>query len=92
MVDASTGTHPNDIHDYVLEDDVSATTNTDELFEEQDEKENVEVESKITPLYDEVIFVFISRVFLNLFLISNWSWMLVWKSYFSPIQVTISLQ
>jgi hypothetical protein len=37
MIDASPGTGPNDIHDYVPEDDVSIITNTEELFEEQDE-------------------------------------------------------
>jgi hypothetical protein len=46
MMDASPGPpHPNDIHD--LEDDVSIIPNTKELFEEQDEKENVEARSKI---------------------------------------------
>jgi hypothetical protein len=30
MIDASPGTHPNDIHDCVLEDDVSVVTNTDD--------------------------------------------------------------
>jgi hypothetical protein len=30
-----------------VEDDVSVVTNTKELFEEQDERENVETESKI---------------------------------------------
>jgi hypothetical protein len=37
MIDASPGTVPNDIHDYVPEDDVSTVTNTEEIFEEQDE-------------------------------------------------------
>jgi hypothetical protein len=37
MIDASPGTGPNNIHDYVLEDDVFIITNTEELFEEQDE-------------------------------------------------------
>jgi hypothetical protein len=46
MMDASPGPpHPNNIHD--LEDDVSIIPNTKELFEEQDEKENVEARSKI---------------------------------------------
>ena len=47
MIDASPGTGPNDIHDFVLEDDVSIIMNTKELFEEQDEKENMEAEGKI---------------------------------------------
>ena len=56
-IDASLGTHPNDIHDSIPEDNVSVITNTKELFEEQDEKENVEVESKIMPLSPiEVVF------------------------------------
>jgi hypothetical protein len=42
MIDASPGTDLNDIHDFVLEDDVSIIMNTKELFEEQDEKENVD--------------------------------------------------
>jgi hypothetical protein len=42
MIDASPGTDLNDIHDFVLEDDVSIITNTKELFQEQDEKENVD--------------------------------------------------
>ena len=46
-IDTSPGTGPNNIHDSVPEDDVSIVTNIKELFEEQDEKENVEVESKI---------------------------------------------
>jgi hypothetical protein len=37
VIDASPGTGPTDIHDYVPEDDVSIITNTEELFEEQDE-------------------------------------------------------
>jgi hypothetical protein len=37
MIDASPGTHPNDIHDCVPEDDVSIIMSTKELFEEQDE-------------------------------------------------------
>jgi hypothetical protein len=44
MIDASPGHHPNNIHD--SEDDVSVVPNTEELFEEEDEKENVEVRSK----------------------------------------------
>jgi hypothetical protein len=57
MIDASPGTHPNDIHYCVQEDNVSIITNTKEHFEEQDEKENVEVESKIMPLSPiEVVF------------------------------------
>jgi hypothetical protein len=46
-IDTSPGTGPNNIHDSVPEDDVSIVTNIKELFEEQDEKENVEAESKI---------------------------------------------
>ncbi len=46
-IDAPPGTGPNDIHDSILEDDVSIVPNTKELFEEQDEKENVEAGSKI---------------------------------------------
>jgi hypothetical protein len=42
-----TGTGPNNIHDSVLEDDVSVVPNIKALFEEQDEKENVQAESKI---------------------------------------------
>jgi hypothetical protein len=47
-IDASLGTHLNDIHDSVQpKNDVSIINNTEELFQEQDEKENVEAESKI---------------------------------------------
>jgi hypothetical protein len=45
MIDASPGLCPNNIYD--LEDDVSIIPNTKELFEEQDEKKNVEARSKI---------------------------------------------
>jgi hypothetical protein len=38
MIDASPGTGLNNIHDFVLEDDVSIITNTKEIFEEQDEQ------------------------------------------------------
>ena len=47
MIDASPGTGPNNIHDYVPEDDVSIITNTEELFEEQDEMEDMAADSKI---------------------------------------------
>ena len=46
-IDTSPGTGSNNIHDSVPEDDVSIVTNIKELFEEQDEKENEEAESKI---------------------------------------------
>jgi hypothetical protein len=47
MIDASPGTGLNDIHDFVLGDDVSFIMNTKELFEEQDEMENMEADGKI---------------------------------------------
>jgi hypothetical protein len=48
MIDAPPGHHPDDIHDSV--GDVSITPNTEDLFDEQDTKENVEVRSKINLL------------------------------------------
>jgi hypothetical protein len=45
--DASPSTDPNDIDDYVPEDDVSIIMNTKELSEEQDEMEDTAVASKI---------------------------------------------
>jgi hypothetical protein len=47
MIDASVGTGPNDIHDYVPEDDVSIITNTEEIFEEQDEIMDMAVDSNV---------------------------------------------
>jgi hypothetical protein len=38
MIDAPPCTGLNDIHDYVLEDDVPVIMDTEELFEEQDSK------------------------------------------------------
>jgi hypothetical protein len=35
MIDASPGTGPNNIHDYVPEDDVSIITNNQEIFEDE---------------------------------------------------------
>jgi hypothetical protein len=46
MIDASPGTGLNDIHEYEPEDDVSVITNTEELFEEQDEMEDMVVDRK----------------------------------------------
>jgi hypothetical protein len=49
MIDASScsGTGPNDIHDYVLEDDMSVIISTEELFEEQDEIMDMAADSNI---------------------------------------------
>jgi hypothetical protein len=35
MIDASPGTGPNNIHDYVPEDDVSIIMNNQEIFEDE---------------------------------------------------------
>jgi hypothetical protein len=48
MIDAPPGHHPDDIHD--SDGDVSIIPNTEDLFEEQHTKENVEVRSKINLL------------------------------------------
>jgi hypothetical protein len=45
MIDASPSTGPTNIHEYVLEDDVSIIVNTEELFEEQDEIMDMAVDS-----------------------------------------------
>jgi hypothetical protein len=48
MIDASpAGTGPNNIHDYVLEDDMSAIMSTEELFEEQDEIMDMAADSNV---------------------------------------------
>jgi hypothetical protein len=47
MIDASPGTGPNDIHDYVLEDDMSVITSTEEVFEEQDEIMDIAANSNV---------------------------------------------
>jgi hypothetical protein len=46
MIDASPGTGPHNIHDFVPEDNVSIVMNIEELFEEQDEMKNMEAEGK----------------------------------------------
>jgi hypothetical protein len=47
MIDASPGTGPNDIHDYVPEDDVSIIMNREELFGEQDEIIDMAADSNV---------------------------------------------
>jgi hypothetical protein len=47
MIDASPGTGPNNIHDYLPEDDVSIVMNIEELFEEQDEIMDIAVDSNV---------------------------------------------
>jgi hypothetical protein len=48
MIDATPSTDLNHIHDYIPEDDVSIITDTKELFKEQDEMEDMAVDSKVT--------------------------------------------
>jgi hypothetical protein len=47
MIDASPNTGPNNIHDYVPEDDVSIILNTESLFEEQDEIMDMAADSNV---------------------------------------------
>jgi hypothetical protein len=47
MIDESPGTGPNDVHDHVLEDDMSVIMSTEELFEEQDDVMDIAAHSNL---------------------------------------------